>query len=62
MVKTNTLNRLTIVLLCISAFIFFLNSTYVAYPDEFINILGGRAIILGKLPYRDFFDHHMPFA
>jgi hypothetical protein len=62
MVKTNTLNRLTIVLLCISAFIFFLNSTYVAYPDEFINILGGRAIVLGKLPYRDFFDHHMPFA
>jgi hypothetical protein len=48
--------------LCISAFIFFLNSTYVAYPDEFINILGGRAIVLGKLPYRDFFDHHMPFA
>ncbi len=60
--KLNTLNKLGIALLGIAAFVFFLNSTYVSYPDEFINILGGRAITLGKLPYRDFFDHHMPFA
>jgi hypothetical protein len=49
-------------LLGLSALFFVINSTFVSYPDEFINLLGGRAILLGKLPYRDFFDHHMPLA
>lgn len=45
------------------ALIFFIiNATYVNYPDEFVNMLGGKAILAGGLPYRDFFDHHMPFA
>lgn len=55
-------NKLIYILLFLAAAVFLVNSTYVSYPDEFINILGGRAIVLGKLPYRDFFDHHMPFA
>ena len=25
-------------------------------------MLGGKAILMGHIPYRDFFDHHMPFA
>lgn len=44
-------------------FIFFvLHSSYISYPDEFVNILGGSYIDKGLLPYRDFFDHHLPFA
>ena len=35
---------------------------YVMYPDEFVNILGGKFINMGKVPYRDFFDHHLPGA
>lgn len=42
--------------------VFLVNATYVSYPDEFVNLLGGRAIANGLLPYRDFFDHHLPFA
>lgn len=44
------------------ALIFFTNSQYVAYPDEFVNILGGKFILEGKVPYKDFFDHHLPGA
>lgn len=44
-------------------FLFFaVNSQYVAYPDEFVNILGGKFILEGKVPYREFFDHHLPGA
>lgn len=32
------------------------------YPDELENILGGRYIIEGRLPYIGFFTHHNPFA
>lgn len=42
--------------------IFLVNSQYVAYPDEFVNILGGKFILEGKVPYKDFFDHHLPGA
>lgn len=42
--------------------IFIFNARYVSYPDEFVNLLAGRAILTGKIPYRDFFDHHLPFA
>lgn len=49
-------------LLALIALIFLVNSQYVAYPDEFVNILGGKFILEGKVPYRDFFDHHLPGA
>ncbi len=42
--------------------LFILNSRYVDYPDEYINLLGGKTILAGGLPYRDFWDHHLPFA
>ncbi len=42
--------------------IFIINSSYVSYPDEFVNLLGGKFILQGKVPYREFFDHHLPFA
>gem|GEM_PF-1020847 len=42
--------------------IFLTNTLYVTYPDEFVNILGGKFINMGKIPYREFFDHHLPFA
>jgi hypothetical protein len=41
---------------------FVLNATYVSYPDEFVNIRGGQAILQGKVPYIQYFDHHMPLA
>lgn len=45
-----------------SFFAFIFNSLYVSYPDEFVNLLGGRSILNGGIPYKDFFDHHLPFA
>ncbi len=42
--------------------VFVINSSYVSYPDEFVNLLGGVFINKGHLPYVNFFDHHMPFA
>ena len=42
--------------------LFLLNSRYVDYPDEYINLLAGKTILSGGLPYRDFWDHHLPFA
>lgn len=45
-----------------SLVIFVFNARYVSYPDEFVNLLAGRAILQGKIPYRDFFDHHLPLA
>lgn len=42
--------------------IFIINATYVTYPDEFVNLLAGKFIISGKIPYKEFFDHHLPFA
>ncbi len=51
-----------IVFFIIIALLFFANRVYVAYPDEFVNLLGGQYILRGLLPYRDFFDHHLPFA
>lgn len=42
--------------------VFVSNGLYLSYPDEHVNLLGGQAINEGKLPYRDFFDHHLPLA
>lgn len=42
--------------------IFFTNTLHEKYPDEFDNILGGRYILQGILPYSGFFSHHGPIA
>lgn len=49
-------------LLASIALVFLVNSQYLAYPDEFVNILGGKFILEGKIPYKQFFDHHLPGA
>ncbi|MBI4004988.1 hypothetical protein HY358_02540 [Candidatus Roizmanbacteria bacterium] len=51
-----------IALFLLTFIIFIVNAMYMAYPDEFVNLLGGQAINQGKIPYVDFFDHHLPFA
>lgn len=56
------LSRKEIILFIIVAIFFILNARYVAYPDEFVNLLGGKSILHGLFPYRDFFDHHLPLA
>jgi len=50
-------------LLFIVIFIIYkVNADYLSYPDEFINLLGGTSINNGEIPYKSFFDHHLPFA
>jgi hypothetical protein len=46
----------------LSLVIFLIGSRYVDYPDEYVNLLGGRILLHGGLPYRDFWDHHLPGA
>lgn len=51
------------ILLFFVIFILFkINSNYVSYPDEFVNLLGAQSINNGGIPYKNFFDHHLPFA
>ena len=40
--------------------IFLLNAFHEEYPDEYDNIVGGKYILEGRLPYRDWFSHHQP--
>src|SRR3989304_8135386 len=42
--------------------ILLVNSLHEEYPDEFDSIVGGKYILEGKLPYRDWFQHHQPGA
>ena len=42
--------------------VFLINAFYVSYPDEFVNLLGGQFINQGKIPYSQFFDHHLALA
>lgn len=42
--------------------IFTTNTLYVSYPDEFVNLLAGKFLNQGKIPYKEFFDHHLSFA
>lgn len=40
--------------------IFLLEAHYNYFGDEYDNMLGGKLINEGILPYRDYFSHHMP--
>ncbi len=42
--------------------IFFVNTFHEEYPDEYDSIVGGKFIAQGKVPYRDWFQHHQPGA
>lgn len=58
-------NKLTlkeIIFYLIILILFLINSSYVSYPDEFVNLMGGVYINQGMIPYLQFFDHHLPFA
>lgn len=44
----------------ISAALFFLSIFYLPALDDIDNLLGGKLILEGQLPYRDFFSHHAP--
>ncbi len=57
-----TVHRITLFVYVASLLIFFIGARYVDYPDEYVNLLGGRTILQGGLPYRDFWDHHLPGA
>lgn len=52
----------TLLLFSILFVIFVTNAFHEKYPDEFDSIVGGRYITEGKLPYRDWFQHHQPGA
>lgn len=39
-----------------------INTFHEDYPDEYDSIVGGKYILQGKVPYRDWFQHHQPFA
>lgn len=56
------MKKKALVLLAILFAIFFLNTFHEKYPDEFDSIVGGRYITEGRLPYRDWFQHHQPGA
>lgn len=56
------MKKVLLFLLTVLFGIFLLNSFHEQYPDEFDSILGGRYITEGKLPYRDWFQHHQPGA
>ncbi|GIW64023.1 MAG: hypothetical protein KatS3mg091_825 [Patescibacteria group bacterium] len=56
----NLLNNHLLELLSLLLFIF--TAYYVNYPDEYVNLLAGKAILNGQVAYKDFFDHHMPLA
>ncbi len=59
---THNLDKKEKAMLILSSLFFLALTLYVSYPDEFVNLLGARTIVQGKIPYKDFFDHHMPGA
>src|SRR3989344_999681 len=60
MIKSKALPEVIFFLVVFS--LFMINASYVSYPDEFVNVMAGKFINAGKIPYREFFDHHVPFA
>ncbi len=55
-------NWVTLIVFGLLLAIFVTNAFHEKYPDEFDSIVGGRYITEGKLPYRDWFQHHQPGA
>lgn len=51
---------LNLIFLLLVFVIFYINTFHESYPDEFDNILGGKLILQGLLPYIGFFSHHGP--
>jgi len=55
-------NYRILILLFLLFLIFFSNTFHQEYPDEYDSIVGGMFINQGKVPYRDWFQHHQPGA
>ena len=55
-------NWKTLVPLGILLVLFVTNAFHEKYPDEFDSIVGGKYILEGRIPYRDWFQHHQPGA
>ena len=55
-------NWKTVCIFALLFVVFVTNAFHEKYPDEFDSIVGGRYITEGKLPYRDWFQHHQPGA
>lgn len=53
---------LKIVLFLFIYWVLYQNTFHESYPDEFDNILGGKYIVHGIMPYSGFFSHHGPVA
>ncbi len=49
-----------VLILFVFFLIFLLEANYNYFGDEYDNMLGGKLITDGILPYRDYFSHHMP--
>lgn len=49
-----------VIILFVFLLIFLLEAHYNYFGDEYDNMLGGKLINEGILPYRDYFSHHMP--
>ncbi len=49
-----------ILLLLLAFAVFCLSTFYAVTTDDMDNFLGGKLILNGELPYKDFFTHHMP--
>lgn len=61
--KEKRIYLLTIVAFWAAIFcIFYFNTFHEKYPDEFDNLLGGKYILHGILPFSGFFSHHGPVA
>ena len=56
------IDKTTLLFIIALALIILANQVHFFFPDEFENIMGGRFIARGLLPYRDFFTHHNPFG
>jgi hypothetical protein len=51
-----------IAIFCVLLTILLTNTFHEEYPDEYDSLSGGRYIMMGKIPYKDWFQHHQPGA
>lgn len=55
-------NKFLTLALSISLVLFLVSAFHEDYPDEYDSILGGKYILEGRIPYKDWFQHHQPGA
>lgn len=60
--KPDTVNFAELALFIFIFVLFIMNGLYLMYPDEFVNIIAGKAMNMNIYPYKGYFDHHLPGA